>query len=256
MDTAKFAQFLLLGTTALLPGCLAVNAALGVLGLVGPPTATLAGAAYTVAEYSYEYQVHNRTPDEVLEAKFDWLLAEGNDPEPAAFAGAVRAAVNAPRDAEGPETVMVAEAAAPAIRDTQGAVEPDEAVLNIETAAGNAPAESAPVAAAATRPPVVHAVAAGAGSEPPATVRALPAHILVAHDPDPLMARLNRIENGLARAEAQLLADGGEGIRLSVPPCDGDPCAQGVNGSWSLRLPVMRTVPAQSTLLSDRSRNT
>ena len=87
MHGFKPTALLLLGALMTLPGCLAVNAALGVLGVMGPPAAQLAGAAYTVAEYSYEYGARGRTPDEVFAAKFDWIAGSGDEPEPAAFAG-------------------------------------------------------------------------------------------------------------------------------------------------------------------------
>jgi hypothetical protein len=89
------------------------------------------------------------------------------------------------------------------------------------------------------KPPAEPAVREPVQAPPPRG----PVHVYADHPPDPLLARLDRLENGLAQAEALYLSESKDGLRLSVPPCDGDPCAQGVNGGHSLRLPVMRTVP-------------
>jgi hypothetical protein len=101
----------------------------------------------------------------------------------------------------------------------------------------------------------VRAVAAKTSAEPAvsepvrtaAPRRPTPVHTYVAHAPDPLLTRLDRLENGLAQAEALYLSEPADGLRLSVPPRDGDPSAQGVNGGSSLRLPLMRSVPAASS---------
>jgi hypothetical protein len=252
MHRAKLGHILLLGALTVLPGCLAINAALGVFGALGPPAAQLAGAAYTVAEYSYEYGAHDRPPDEVFLAKFDWLLDDGDEPEPAALAGALSAAVSGPRMADSPHPmVAVADAgdmigpdADPvAVPETRRAMQPVTAAAPVNTARKTAPVRRAvsvrAVAAKASAEPAV--------SEPVRTVasrRSAPVHTYVAHAPDPLLTRLDRLENGLAQAEALYLSEPADGLRLSVPPRDGDPCAQGVNGGNSLRLPIMRSVPS------------
>jgi hypothetical protein len=252
MHRAKLGHILLLGALTVLPGCLAINAALGVFGVIGPPAAQLAGAAYTVAEYSYEYGAHDRTPDEVFMAKFDWLLDDGDEPEPAAFAGALSAAVSGPRMADSPRPmVSVADAgdvlgpvAKPvAVPETRRAPQPVEAAAPVNAARKAAPVRRAvrvrAVAAKTSAKPAV--------DEPVRTVaprRPAPVHTYVPHAPNPLQARLDRLENGLAQAEALYLSEPADGLRLSVPPRDGDPSAQGVNGGSSLRLPLMRSVPA------------
>ncbi|EGB15350.1 hypothetical protein DND132_2145 [Pseudodesulfovibrio mercurii] len=251
MNHASYRRLLLLGALTLLPGCLAANAALGVFGLMGPPVAQLAGAAYTVAECSYEYGVNDRTPDQVFLAKFDWLLedGEGNEPAPAAFAGALRRTVDGPTQADAPQAVAVAKAAPKTGNRTGPVAEP----------------VAEPVAVAATIPVKNHtvapkrAVAAVAPARPvpnriaPVPRRTVPAHTYVVHEPDPLLARLDRLESGLAQAERLYLSRSEVGLRLSVPPCDGDPCAQGVNGGSSLRLPVTYTAPAMDSFSTTSS---
>ena len=263
MHGFKLGHILLLGALTVLPGCLAINAALGLFGVIGPPAAQLAGAAYTVAEYSYEYGAHDRAPDEVFLAKFDWLLEEGDEPDPAAFAGALSAAIPGPQMADGPLPAMtVADAGdgigslgQPVVRPSprralrpvvvarnQRPARPTMKAMPVKTAGRPAPVRRA----AQSLTPVVRAAAVPEVREPARTSppsRPAPAHTYVAHAPNPLQARIDRLENGLAQAEALYLSEGTDGLRLSVPPCDGDPCAQGVNGGHSLRLPIMRSVP-------------
>ncbi|WP_207262923.1 hypothetical protein [Desulfovibrio sp. Huiquan2017] len=225
MYDAKFRNLLILAAATILPGCLAVNAALGVLGAVGPPAAQLAGAAYTVAEYSYEYGARGRTPDEVFLAKFDWLRKDVKEPDPAAFAGALRRTV-------APQKAMNAH--------------PPALVAQVASTPAPAPRATRRPAAAGRHAPVVPARDRVTAPVRKASTprRALPVHTYAAYTPDPLLVRLDRLENGLAQAERLYLSAERGGLRLSVPPCDGDPCAQGVNGGSSLRLPVMRTAPA------------
>ncbi|MGE4422485.1 MAG: hypothetical protein AB7D39_09325 [Pseudodesulfovibrio sp.] len=262
MHGTKLGNILLLGALTVLPGCLIANAALGVFGLMGPPVAQLAGAAYTVAECSYEYGAHDRTPDEVFLAKFDWLLDHGDEPDPAAFAGALSAAVPGPQIEDAPHaTVVVASAgdvtgpiARPEtdplikpifVAETQRPMEPEKTATPVIRKKTAAPVKRAAVVrAAAAKVPVRPVVRKPAQAAPPP--KAAPVHRYAAHAPDPLLTRLDRLENGLAQAEALYLSESADGLRLSVPPCDGDPCAQGVNGGNSLRMPVMRSVPGDS----------
>jgi hypothetical protein len=261
MHGSKLGHILLLGALSVLPGCLAINAALGVLGAMGPPAAQLAGAAYTVAEYSYEYGAHQRTPDEVFMAKFDWLTDDGDEPDPAAFAGALSAAMPGPQvmDASRP-MVAVADAGdvlGPVARPNAAPIAGPISVTRAERPVKRVeqPTPATRKAAPAKRAPEARMQVAEVPARPAAREsvrtasvrRTVPIHTYVAHAPDPLLARLNRLENGLAQAEALYLSDSADGLRLSVPPCDGDPCAQGVNGGSSLRLPVTHRVPATST---------
>jgi len=259
MHGSKLGHILLLGALTVLPGCLAINAALGVFGVIGPPAAQLAGAAYTVAEYSYEYGAHDRTPDEVFLAKFDWLMEDGDEPAPAAFAGALSAAVPGPQIAHSPRPSMSLADAGYLLGPRTGPsarpdAEPDNGSLAAPLVESKRPEKTRlktrSVKKAHKSAPVKHVakVQTRPASDDPAQAspprRSAPVHTYAAHSPDPLLTRLDRIENGLAQAEALYLSETADGLRLSVPPCDGDPCTQGVNGGHSLRLRVMHNEPA------------
>ncbi|WP_319582889.1 hypothetical protein [uncultured Pseudodesulfovibrio sp.] len=249
MHASKLGHILLLGALTVLPGCLAINAALGLLGTIGPPAAQLAGAAYTVAEYSYEYGAHDRTPDEVFLAKFDWLMDDRDEPEPAAFAGALSAAIPERRmtDSSIPRVTVV---------DVGDEIETGAGLIVMaETKQAVLPRKATPAATVAKTPSSKRVVQRRTLSPRITTnprdrrtiqdvpLRTLPpVHTYVAHAPNPLQTRLDRLENGLAQAEALYLSGSTEGLRLSVSPCDGDPRVQGVNGGHSLRLLVTPTI--------------
>lgn len=249
MQRSTPATLSILALAALLPGCLVANAALGVMGLLGPPAVQLAGAAYTVAEYSYEYSVNDRTPDEVIAAKLEWIFPTGNDPSLTEYASAFRRTVTAGA-APLPTPAAAREIAPPVVvRTAQAGTRP--APLS---AAG---AKPGPRTTSPDRTPSKRTAEAA----PPAK-RSPVRHAYVRRDPNPLQERLHRLEQGLRQAEALYLADRSGDLRLSVPPPEGDPSGQGVSGSWSIRHPVMKTAPepvarpAQSTADSSRSLNT
>lgn len=260
MHGPKLGHILLLGALTVLPGCLAINAALGVLGAMGPPAAQLAGAAYTVAEYSYEYGAHDRTPDEVFLAKFDWLLDDGDEPDPSALAGALSAVVPGPQADVAPRPIVVAaDAAAPAgprarpgfTHAARPVAETGRPVRLVKKATPVAAASKAAPVKRIAKPPARPIVRQPDQAAP--VRRTTPVHHYAVHAPDPLLARLDRLESSLAQAEALYLAETADGLRLSVPPCDGDPCAQGVNGGYSLRLPVMYSAPRATGASSARA---
>ena len=92
-----------------LPGCLAVNAMFGVLGLVTSGPVQYAGTAYTVGEYTYEYAVNGKTPDTVLGEKLAWLT--GDEPQsPVVLA-------EASREGAPPHDPAQADAATPLMAD-------------------------------------------------------------------------------------------------------------------------------------------
>lgn len=90
----------LLAVVGLLPGCAVVGPLLSLGGMAGLAPLQYASLAYTVGEYSYEYAANDKTPDMVIEDKFNavvtgeaFTLPESMRSEPA-----------------GPEQVMVADA--------------------------------------------------------------------------------------------------------------------------------------------------
>ena len=259
MNGKLVGNIVLLAATLALPGCLAVNAAFGLLGLVGPPAAQLAGAAYTVTEYTYEYAANDRTPDQVLLAKFDWLLP-----------------TDAGQTMEGPAKTFREVALAPPSAPIRPLPEIHLAAIRPE-AVGHSPAALAVLPAATpvtetmttspSRPmaqpmaqpmarqrPQAKARKPLAAARPVATApRSGPAHTYVDRPVDPLLVRLGRVESGLRQAEAMLLSDPGNGVRLSLPCPNNNPCEQGINGAWSIRHPLMQFVPAPAARITGHS---
>lgn len=56
-----------------LSGCALIGPAIGLGSMAFTGPLQFAGTVYTVCEYSYEYAVNDRTPDEVIEGKFEDL---------------------------------------------------------------------------------------------------------------------------------------------------------------------------------------
>ncbi|WP_316896315.1 hypothetical protein [Pseudodesulfovibrio indicus] len=257
MKRIHLASLSVLALAALLPGCLAANAALGVMGLFGPPAVQLVGAAYAVAEYSYEYSVNDRTPDEVIAARLSWVFPSDDGPSVTEYGSAFRRTVTA-GDLRIPTATLPQGATEPTLT-ALAAQEPDPAP---RPALGAVPAPaSRPVAVQKPGSRKSRTVPTQIAQAAPPQVRRPVLHAYVERTADPLLERMQRMEQGLRQAESLYLADGG-GLLLSVPAREADPSAQGVSGSWSIRHPVMKTVPGpvlrpvQSTADSSRSRNT
>jgi len=231
-----------------LAGCLAVNAMLGVLGLVGPAPVQYAGTACSVAEYAYHYAVNDKTPDEVLGEKLAWLIAPAGEPAEQEFllADAAPGPVGEPEPAApepgigvsagalvpvAPEPVMVASLAAP--RPVATGRE------------GGRPADS-PVR---RLPPLRQAAPARPETAPGPATAAFSGR---ASGQDPLSERLNRLESSLAQAERMYLRGIDPGVRCaaSIPDGSGVP---GISGTVSVRHPVMQAGPPATpdTVLSD-----
>jgi hypothetical protein len=82
-------------------------------------------------------------------------------------------------------------------------------------------------------------------SQPKATIRP-------GHAPDPLAARLDRMESALAQAEQMALREPDQGVRYAASPLEAGPSAHGrdgqerspgVSGAWAIRHPVMQLLP-------------
>ena len=98
---------ILTAAVLVLPGCLAINAVLGVLGYLGTGAIQFAGTVYSVSEYTYEYAVNDKTPDEVIEEKFAWLLLPEDNLEMPGYARAARKPVMpSPKDDIAPEAQL------------------------------------------------------------------------------------------------------------------------------------------------------
>lgn len=66
---------------------------LGVMGFLTSGPLQYAGTAYSVGEYTYQYAVNDKTPDEVFTEKLSWLMPSENDPTMAGYAKALKSAV-------------------------------------------------------------------------------------------------------------------------------------------------------------------
>lgn len=65
---------LLISTAGPLTGCAVVGPLLGAGGLAFAPLQYVS-TAYTIGEFTYEYAVNDRTPDEVVESKYDAMVS-------------------------------------------------------------------------------------------------------------------------------------------------------------------------------------
>lgn len=255
------AKVLLCATLAgSLTGCLAVNAMFGVLGLVAPGPIQYAGTAYTVGEYTYQYAVNDKTPDEVLGDKFAWLM--GDD----ALSPDI-----APKPGQSGTETLLARAKTPESEDFPAA----QAALPIPAAlasptllpgaavalAANAPSPDPMVIAGTMDKPAppVRMAQAGRQTRPDRKTSATPVLLQAkaaarpGHAPDPLAARLDRMESALAQAEQMALREPDQGVRYAASAWeavadsggrDGQGRGTGVSGAWTIRHPVMQPVPA------------
>lgn len=242
-----------------LTGCLAVNAMFGVLGLVAPGPIQYAGTAYTVGEYTYQYAVNDKTPDEVLGDKFAWLMGD-DAPSP-----------DIAQEPGQPDTeILLAQAGPPELADVPAARAAVPTPVSRTTAI---PSPDAAMALAANTPPPDLMVMTGAMDTPAPPVRMAQAGRQTRPDrktppapatmqaraaarpgqaPDPLAARLDRMESALAQAEQMALREPDQGVRYAASAWEAGPAARGrdrqergpgVSGAWTIRHPVMQPLP-------------
>ena len=243
-----------------LPGCLVINAALSIAGLLGSGPIEYAGTAYSVGEYAYQYVVNDKTPDEVVEEKLAQLMPDeagtnGEGPVLVADASGAVAPENdapLPRLGEPPpnpavsallpaEVHPVAEVSPPAARPDpvlpEQRVEPSVEVFS-------APAARAPVRVASAKKS--RPVAAGPSERRTAPAAESPES--AASGPDPLLTRLNRLELAFAQAERVSMSRPASGVRGVVSSHDAGQTGSGVSGTWSIRHPVMESAPGPRPL--------
>ena len=117
---AIFTILVLSLSLGLLPGCAVVAPLLSVGGFAFAPL-QYASTAYTIGEFTYEYAANDKTPDKVLEAKYDAMVS-GEAFELPAYLQSEPAGPEAPvvtAQADGAETrsVAMAENADPALSE-------------------------------------------------------------------------------------------------------------------------------------------
>lgn len=219
---------LLLVLTLTLPGCLVINAALGVVGLLGSGPIQYAGTAYSVGEYAYELAVNDRTPDDVIEGKIAFLSgSEALDPDIAAHKGAGYDHATAKAHVfekekiwesfQRPIPARLTPKKAPAMSRPQSSV-----VLahNRSTQPNRRPTQNRAIARQQPQPIT---------------------HTYVERNPDALFVKLNRMRQAFPQAElaATRVPETGVRVHLQEMAADQSTTSYGVNGSWSIR----HTVP-------------
>lgn len=215
----RLVSALLAACLPLLPGCMALGPAVSLGGLVLGGPAQYAGSAYSVCEYGYELAAHRRTPDEVLAAKARTLAALVRSNEPAAGTW---------------ETGL----------DRHGGEAPPVADLNllanlygVSDLPDFAP-EPAPVLLAQSAPDLSAAALRAAGTAP----RAAPTPAALAARAETLEVRAAGSETSAAPVRS-VAAPAARGLPawpcLALVAAPGD---QGVDGGWSVRLPVTQPV--------------
>lgn len=233
---------LLMAAVLLLPGCLAINAILGVASFVTSGPMQLAGTIYSVGEYTYEYAANDRTPDEVFLAKFDWLELNPEE-EAAPLTGYAKAMRKTSMDGSEP----FVRPALPLVASIKP--EPGTSILSVSNKPDPSHKQTVSepanhVSAAKTTPKRMVVATRGLARKPspePVVVAEAPrpAHTYIEHDTDPLLVRMNRLEHSLNQAE-QMTRRQGTAHSLSI---DQSEPGAGVSGAWSIRHTVMQHAP-------------
>lgn len=227
----------------ILPGCVVINAVLGAMSFLTSGPLQYAGTVYSVSEYTYEYAVNDKTPDEVIEDKLAWLLEPDEIPEMTGYAKALRKS-----DIQGvPQPDAVTMLAAKA-RTTRPPADFAPAMARL-TFSPKQTRTTAPVAMASAKPTpaLLPTKKARPRTAPPApavqtvAAKSVPQHIYIKRDTDPLREKLTRMEQGFALAERMAGQEPPQGVRYSLPTTE-----VGINGSWSIRHGLMQLSPAPS----------
>jgi len=241
---------ILTAAALVLPGCLAINAVLGVMGYLATGPAQLAGTIYSVTEYTYEYAVHDKTPDEVIEDKFSWLLLPEEDPEISGYAKAFKKSVLSPPMADVDPEVQLADStlgASPSITLIPGKSQVSSSVMQAslkltpktKTAAAKPQRIQRQRRTVKESSPVTSAIVTS-------TPTFAPQHEYVERETDPLLVKLDRLEQTFRQAESIVSNEPSQGLLLSVQPNDAEQSEQGISGSWSIRHGLMQHTPIVS----------
>ena len=219
------------------------------MGFIATGPIQYAGVAYSVGEYTYEYAVNDKMPDEVIEAKVAWFFGE-DEPEMTGYAKAIRKTGIAETPPIMAPKVQLAETSLDA--SPRVTLDPAQAV------------QAAPVIVASLRPkaparPVSRPVmptkrqrpmkrrAAPASSAVTATqaipLAPKPQHTYVEREIDPLLEKLTKLEHALAQAEQIVAKEPINGVRYSVSSDETGQAGTGISGSWSIRHGLMQHSP-------------
>jgi len=247
---------LITALVVILPGCVLINTVLGVVGLMSSGPVQYMGAAYSIGEYTYEYTVNDKTPDEVIVAKVAWLFGSDDEPEAVKYANNVPLPANIDRPISTPNINLASAKAV--LRPERRTSAPS--LMKVKLTPADTSTPSPIVVAAATkrqskpqrvkRPttrPVSPRTSVAQTRSPAPAIQTLaststPRHTYVEHAPDPLLERMTRMEQSFALAERMANHKPIKGIRYSVKTKEAGQTLT-INGSWSIRHDVMQSPP-------------
>jgi hypothetical protein len=232
-----------------LPGCLAINAALGILGYLGSGPAQVAGAVYSVSEYTYEYAVNDKTPDEVMLEKISWFIPQDAPPGISSHAKATGKPTLSPPAVDVKAEVQLANSVSGVRRARLPIFEKQPDMLPKLTASLTLSPQKT---TAVSKPKKVQRQRRVKRKSNPAIVtakrnQAVPASQVVREwKPNPLLTRLDKLELAFRQAENIVSGRPSQGLLLSVQSEGSDLPGQGISGSWSIRHHLMNHSPTIS----------
>lgn len=234
----------------ILPGCVLINTALGVVGLLSSGPAQYAGAVYSVGEYTYEYAVNDKTPDEVVVEKVAWLFQTDEEPDAVHYADSTT--IPSPRAEKSVEDRLQLAAGKASLQPhtslTRVKLEPAQPQASTQVASNRQrptpiSSRAATMKKPASRTPIKQPVVATA--KPVEKTHSAIQHTYIEHSPDPLLERITRMEQAFATAERMADHKPVQGIRYSVRTNEAGQTLT-INGAWSIRHDVMQPPPSSS----------
>lgn len=228
-----------------LPGCMVINAVLGVVGLLTTGPVQYAGTAYTIGEYTYEYAVNDKTPDQVIEEKVTWLFGSDVDPHMTDHDKVLRESAAQPA----PEVALPVQLAYAMSENTRSAprglkrvtLKPKPLRQRTDPAATMVHRQMQPAAK-----PVPTKQKTRQISPIPtviAVMKPVIRHTYIERETDPILERMSRLEQGLVQAERQASLESEPGVRMTLIIEDAGQTPAGINGSWSIRHQIMQQSP-------------
>ncbi|CCH49596.1 hypothetical protein [Pseudodesulfovibrio piezophilus] len=215
-----------------LPGCMILNATLGVVGLVSTGPLQYAGTAYTVGEYTYEFAVNDKSPQTVFQDKMNWLLG----PTPASPPENKKIRKSPPLSPEAPLHKP------PAVISSSNSLLFTPPSLALPVSLRNEPTNHTQIISTHNTDSkmmtkdersVLQKVPESVIQKPRDTP---PSHRTFMRRPlNPLFEKINKLEHCLALAERVVRLEPEHGVRLSVNAPNEKHPRSGVNGSGVVR---------------------
>ncbi|MBI9081404.1 MAG: hypothetical protein JEY79_16885 [Pseudodesulfovibrio sp.] len=240
---------ILTAAVLVLPGCLAINAALGILGYLGSGPAQVAGAVYSVSEYTYEYAMNDKTPDEVMLEKISWFIPQEAPPDMSSHAKVIEKPTLSLPAADVKTKVQLTNSVSGVRRARLPIFEKQPEMLPKLTASLTLSRQKT---TAVSKPKKVQRQRRVKKQSNPALViakrnQAVPASQVVREwKTSPLLTRLDKLELAFRQAENIVSGRPSQGLLLSVQSDGADLPGQGISGSWSIRHHLMNHGPTIS----------